>query len=76
MLRMISILGLRLRKLSMYSQASVTKYWLAPTLTLPPISARFPPTRMVGSSLALSKIKETIEVVVVLPCVPEMAMLF
>ena len=76
MLRIISIFGLRLRKLSIYSQASVTKYLLCPTFTLPPISARLPPTRMVGSSFALSKIKETIEVVVVLPWVPDMAILF
>lgn len=68
-------LGLRLRKLSIYSQASVTKNFPCPTLTLPPISARLPPTSIVGSVLALSKIKETIEVVVVFPWVPEMAML-
>ena len=61
MLSIISILGLRLRKLSIYSQASVTKNFPCPTLTLPPISARLPPTSIVGSVLALSKIKDPSE---------------
>ena len=62
------IVGLNDKKLLVYSQASATKYLLPPTLVLPPMLLRIPPTEIVGSILAgASRISETIEVVVVFP---------
>ena len=61
------IVGLNDKKLLVYSHASATKYLLPPTLVLPPMLLRIPPTEIVGSILAASRISETIEVVVVFP---------
>ena len=69
------MLGLSSRKLSLYSQASVTKKSFSPTWKLPPISSRLPPTETVGFFPAFIRIREIIAVVVVLPWVPDMAML-
>ena len=74
MFRIISMVGLSSRKLSMYSQASVTKYFLPPIITLLCSSLSMPPTSMVGSRPALCIIRETMDVVVVFPWVPETAM--
>ena len=57
-----------------YSQASVRKVWECPTRMLPPISGRMPPTVMVGSMPASRRSMESMEVVVVFPCVPATAM--
>ena len=67
------IFGKKLRKLFVYSQASVTKYSDLPTLIFPPISLKIPPIERVGSTSASKRILASIEVVVVLPCVPLMA---
>ena len=66
------IVGLNERKLLVYSHASVTKRSDRPILILPPISLRIPPTDIVGSASAARRISESMEVVVVLPCVPAM----
>ena len=57
-----------------YSQASVRKVSDPPTRILPPMAGRMPPTEMVGSIFAARRIVEIIEVVVVLPWVPDTAM--
>ena len=41
---------------------------------LPPIASKIPPTDIVGARFAAKKMWEAIEVVVVFPCVPAMAM--
>ena len=61
------IVGLNDKKLLVYSQASATKYLSPPTLVLPPMLLRIPPTEIVGSMFAASNISETMEVVVVFP---------
>ena len=71
---MMLIFGKKLKKLFVYSQASVTNVSDSPTRIFPPIAGRIPPTLMVGSHFPSKRIWETIEVVVVLPCVPEIAM--
>ena len=57
----------KLRKLLVYSQASVTKVSDCPTRILPPMEGRIPPTLMVGSQAPSRRIWEIMEVVVVLP---------
>ena len=57
-----------------YSQASVTKYSDLPTRMLPPIDFRIPPMDRVGSASAARSTSDIMEVVVVLPCVPLIAM--
>ena len=64
---MILILGKKLRKLLVYSQASVTKYSDLPTRMFPPMSLKIPPIERVGSVSASRRILESIDVVVVLP---------
>ena len=66
---MLSV-GLKERKLLVYSQASVTNKSDFPTLMLPPILWSIPPTYIVWSALAARRISVIIEVVVVFPCVP------
>ena len=68
--KIIEIFGKKLKKLLVYSQASVTKYGELPTRILPPMVSKMPPTEMVGSAFAAIKMSETMEVVVVLPWVP------
>ena len=65
--------GRKFKKLFVYSHASVTNRLDFPTRMLPPIASKIPPTEMVGSIRASKKIWETIEVVVVFPCVPAIA---
>ena len=67
---MMPTFGKKLKKLLVYSQASVTKSSDPPTRILPPMSFRMPPTEMVGSVSAFSRISAIMEVVVVFPCVP------
>ena len=62
--------GLKERKLFVYSHASVTKMSELPTLMLPPILCNIPPTDIVGSAFAARRISVIMEVVVVFPCVP------
>src|SRR3990167_7718422 len=87
MLVMTIIFGLRLKKYFLYSQASTTKYSLLPATKLLPRLAVAPsvgglgsfnklPTITVGSSPASIRILAIIAVVVVLPCAPEMAILY
>ena len=76
MFKTIDIFGLKLRKLSTYSQASVIKWSELPILTLPPITLKLPPTNIVGSKSAYSNIVDSIEVVEVLPWVPDTAIEF
>ncbi len=56
------------------SSASATMYWPPPSRALLPNALRRPPMTAVGSRPARSSISATIEVVVVLPCAPAMAM--
>ena len=72
-LSITAIFGKKSKKLLVYSQASVTNTSELPTLIFPPIAFKIPPTEMVGSFSASSKIWDSIDVVVVLPCVPEIA---
>ena len=51
----------------------IKKYLEEPMRTLPPIAFKTPPTEIVGSVLAASRICASIDVVVVLPCVPATA---
>ena len=67
------IFGKKLKKLFVYSQASVTKVSDSPTRIFPWIAGKIPPTEMVGSASASKRIWEIMEVVVVFPCVPETA---
>ena len=60
----------------MYSHASDTKILDLPTLKLPSKAFKMPPTVMVGSALAAKRIWLIMEVVVVFPCVPAMAIEF
>ena len=62
--------------LPLYSQASVTRKSSLPTLTLPFISSKIPPRRIVGFSFECNKIFEIILVVVDLPWEPEIAIEF
>ena len=66
--------GRRLRNERSYSQASATKYGLSPT-PLPPPSCLTPaPITKLGSRPARRKTYESQAAVVLLPCVPLMAM--
>lgn len=67
---MIPTVGKKCRKLLVYSQASVRKVSEPPTRILPPMAGRIPPTEMVGSVSAASRMEEIMEVVVVFPWVP------
>ena len=73
MFRMTLIFGKKLKKLLVYSHASVTKVSEFPTRIFPWIAGRIPPTLMVGSHSPSRRMWETMEVVVVFPWVPEMA---
>ncbi len=66
-IRIIPILGKKLKKLLVYSQASVTNRSVLPTRMLPPMLFNIPPMDRVGSVPACSRISVTMEVVVVLP---------
>ncbi len=74
MFRMMPILGKKSRKLLVYSQASATKYSEWPMRRLPWMSFSTPPMVSVGSKSAASRISLTMEVAVVLPWVPLIAM--
>jgi len=56
------------------SSLSATNQGPSPLRALLPVSMRSPPTATLGSSPAASSTRATIAVVVVLPCVPAMAM--
>ncbi len=56
------------------SSASATRKSPEPSLALDPRLLSFPPTTAVGSHPAAARTVATIEVVVVFPCVPAMAM--
>ena len=71
---MMLIFGKKLKKLLVYSQASVIKVPECPRRRFPPMEGRIPPTVMVGSKPPSSSIWEAMEVVVVFPWVPETAM--
>ena len=58
----------------MNSQASVRKLPSVPACTLPPMRSSSPPMWMVGSRPASSRAVASMEVSVVLPCVPLTAM--
>ena len=73
MLRIMPIFGKKLKKLLVYSHASVRKVSEWPTRIFPPMDGRIPPTEIVGSQSAAIRMWESIEVVVVFPCVPETA---
>ena len=68
--------GRKFKKLFVYSQASEIKTSDFPTRRFPSIAFKIPPTVMVGSFFAMSKIWEIMEVVVVFPWVPDTAMEF
>ena len=73
----IAIVGNNCKKLLSYSSASTIVQSPLPNLALvPPKSLRRPPTITVGSIPALIKINPIIEVVVVLPCVPDIDKLY
>ena len=74
MFRMMLIFGKKLKKLLVYSQASVRKVSDCPTRMFPPIAGRMPPTLMVGSQSPFRRMWDSMEVVVVLPWVPATAM--
>ena len=61
-LSIILIVGLNDKKLLVYSQASVTKRSERPTLILPPMLLRRPPTQIVGPASAATIISEIKEV--------------
>ena len=69
--KIMPTVGANDKKLFVYSQASVIIVPEWPTLVLPLIAGIIPPTKIVGSVFAWSKICEIIEVVVVFPWVPE-----
>ncbi len=71
---MMPILGKKLKKLLVYSQASVRKISGPPTRTQLPMDFKMPPMDRVGSMSAAIRISLAMEVVVVLPWVPLMAM--
>ena len=73
MFRIMLIFGKKLRKLLVYSQASVRKISEFPTRIFPPMAGRIPPTLMVGSHSPFKRMWEIMEVVVVFPCVPATA---
>ena len=73
MFRMMLIFGKKLKKLLVYSQASVMNVPECPRRRLPPIAGRIPPTEMVGSKPPSNRIWEAMEVVVVFPWVPDTA---
>ena len=73
MLVMTAIVGESFRKEPSLSSASATMTSPSPSLALLPIDESFPPMTMVGSSPPWARIVETMEVVVVLPCMPETA---
>ena len=66
----IPMVGKNSRKLLVYSQASVTKVSECPTRMLPWMGGNTPPIESVGSVSPSRRIWESIEVVVVFPCVP------
>ena len=70
------MVGLKDRKLLVYSQASSRKFSFPPMRIFPLISGSTPPMEMVGSSSAFIMIWDSMAVVVVFPWVPLTAMLF
>ena len=73
MLSTSASVGCSVKKLALNSQASVMKVSPEPACTLPPIRSISPPMWMEGSRPASSSTVDSIEVEVVLPCVPQMA---
>src|SRR5690349_15168239 len=65
--------GVSLRKEPSDSSASATRYSPAPSRAFAPRLSTRPPTTMVGSKRASDSTAPTIDVVVVLPCVPATA---
>ena len=74
MLVTAAITGMRLRNDASDSSASATMYSPAPSRALTPALLSRPPITNVGSSPASASTLATRLVVVVLPCVPAMAM--
>ncbi len=66
--------GLRLRNEASLSSASTTMYSPAPSRECAPALCSLPPMTKVGSTPAAASTLVTSEVVVVLPCVPAIAM--
>ena len=56
------------------SSASATRYWLCPSRAFDPIASTRPPTTTVGSKPPAVSTDATIDVVVVFPCIPAIAM--
>ena len=61
------MVGLKDKKLFVYSHASVTNTGEFPIRILPPMESSIPPRDMVGSMPALTRISDTIDEVVVFP---------
>ena len=66
-------IGESLRNDRSLSSASATRYCDLPSRAFEPIASTRPPTTTVGSSPPAAKTAATMEVVVVLPCMPAMA---
>lgn len=73
---MTAAVGKKFRNELQYSQLSRMIVSPLPTRCPAPSSGRKPPIMIVGSRLACMKMCVSIEVVVVLPCVPETQMAF
>ena len=67
------MVGLSSRRLLLYSSASTTKISPSPNTELVLIDLTTPPTIIVGSNSESFNIEPIIDVVVVFPCVPEIA---
>ena len=67
-------IGESLRNERSLSSASATRYCDLPSRAFEPMASTRPPTTTVGSSPPAASTAATIEVVVVLPCMPAMAM--
>ena len=73
MLVTTAMMGESLRNERSLSSASATRYCERPVRALDPIASTRPPTTTVGSRPPAARTAATIEVVVVLPCIPAMA---
>ena len=67
---------LNFKKLPSDSSASTTAHSSLPTLALASIELRIPPLTIVGLYFELFNIVETKDVIVVLPCEPEIIIFF
>ena len=66
-------IGESFRKDRSLSSASATRYCVVPSLAFEPSASTRPPTTTVGSKPPAASTAATIEVVVVLPCMPAIA---